>query len=74
MSNPLSRLTSVLANKQRTVVEVVQVHANDTTTVRHTDSSETTAIGSSVASGKAYLEDGRIIGPAPDLQYFEIEV
>ncbi len=74
MSNALSRLSAILANPRRTIVEVVQVHSNGTTTVRHADGSETTVLGSDVATGYAYLESDKIAGQAPDLPYYEIEI
>ncbi len=74
MSNALSRLSAILANPRRIIVEVVQVHSNGTTTVRHADGSETTVLGSDVVASHAYMENGKIIGEAPDLPYYEIEV
>ncbi|KZN58445.1 hypothetical protein N473_26415 [Pseudoalteromonas luteoviolacea CPMOR-1] len=74
MSNTLNRLSAVLSNKQRSIVKIVQVNTDGTTTVEHSDSSQSTVLGDSVANGSAYIEDGRIVGAAPDLPYSELEV
>ncbi|KZN57309.1 hypothetical protein N473_26765 [Pseudoalteromonas luteoviolacea CPMOR-1] len=74
MSNALNRLNAVLSNKQRSIVKIVHVNTDGTTTVEHSDSSQSTVLGDSVASGSAYIEDGRIVGAAPDLPYSELEV
>ncbi|MBQ4836033.1 hypothetical protein [Pseudoalteromonas luteoviolacea] len=74
MSNALNRLSAVLSSKQRSIVKVVTVNTDGTTTVEHSDGSQSTVLGDSVTSGSAYIEDGRIVGAAPDLPYSELEV
>ncbi|KZX00062.1 hypothetical protein JL49_13265 [Pseudoalteromonas luteoviolacea] len=74
MSNTLIRLSAVLSSKQRSIVKVVQVNTDGTTTVEHSDGSHSTVLGDSVSAGSAYIEDGRILGAAPDLPYAEIDV
>ncbi|KZN55019.1 hypothetical protein [Pseudoalteromonas luteoviolacea] len=74
MSNTLQRLTGVLTKSHKTIVKVVSVNANGTTLVKFNDGSESVVLGDSVQSGSVYIENGRIIGPAPDLPFTEIEV
>ncbi|MBD1584923.1 hypothetical protein [Pseudoalteromonas sp. S16_S37] len=74
MSNALNRLGTVLATTQRSIVKVVAVNQDGTTLVQHSDDTQSTVLGDSVESGSAYIENDRIVGPAPDLPYTEIEV
>lgn len=74
MSNVLNRLGSVLGGTQRTIVKVLTVNANGTALVEHSDGSKSTVIGTTVQTGSAYIENDRIIGPAPDLPFYEIEI
>lgn len=74
MSNTLNRLGAVLYATQRTVVTVKRVNSNGTTLVEHNDGSQSIALGDSVQTGAAYLENGRIIGKAADLPYAEIMI
>ncbi len=70
----LNRLSGVLAKPQRSIVDIVSVNANNTTTVRHSDGSKSVVLGDSVASGKMYIENGVVVAKAADLPYTEIEV
>ncbi|CAM4178053.1 hypothetical protein [Pseudoalteromonas byunsanensis] len=74
MSNALNRLGTVLATTQRSIVKVLTVNQDGTTLVQHSDETQSTVLGDSVESGSAYIENDRIVGPAPDLPYTEIEV
>tara|TARA_B100002049_G_scaffold192974_1_gene150104 strand:- start:814 stop:1038 length:225 start_codon:yes stop_codon:yes gene_type:complete len=74
MSNSLSRLGVVLNSSQRTIVTIIQVNANGTTLVEHSDSSRSIVIGNSVESGAIYIENGRVLGSAPLLPFYEITV
>lgn len=70
----LSRLSEVLNKSIRTIATVDTVNSNGTTTVIHNDSSKSTVLGDSVATGKVYIKDGVIISQAADLPYTEFEV
>lgn len=74
MSNSLNRLGAVLNRPQRTIVTIVTVNDNGTSMVEHSDSSRSIVIGDSVNTGPVYVENGRILGPAPLLPFSEIEV
>lgn len=72
--NAFNRLGEVLNKSIRTIATIDTVNTNGTTTVIHNDSSKSTVLGDSVASGKVYIKDGVIIGQAADLPYTEFEV
>ncbi|MEI8642727.1 hypothetical protein P4S60_10320 [Pseudoalteromonas sp. Hal040] len=74
MSNSLNRLGAVLSRQQRTIVTVVETYPNGTSLVQYTDGSSTVLLGNAVENGSAYVENGRIIGPASVLPFSEIEV
>ncbi|WP_462165202.1 hypothetical protein [Pseudoalteromonas xiamenensis] len=74
MSNTLNRLGSVLSGTKRSIVKVLTVNNDGTTTVEHSDGTTSRVLGGSVQSGSVYIENDRITGQAPDLPYSEIEV
>jgi len=74
MSNSLNRLGTVLSKSQRTIVTIVLVNDNGTSLVEHSDTSKSIVLGNSINSGPVYVENGRILGPAPLLPFSEIEV
>ncbi|PCK29486.1 hypothetical protein [Pseudoalteromonas piscicida] len=74
MSNTLNRLGTVLSGTQRSIVKVLTVNNDGTTTVEHSDGTTSRVLGDSVQEGSAYIENDRITGQAPDLPYSEVEV
>ncbi|WP_462171081.1 hypothetical protein [Pseudoalteromonas xiamenensis] len=75
MSNVLNRLGSVLNSTHRSIVKVISVSPNGTSLVEHSDGSTSSIIGNGVQSGgNAYIENDRIVGPAPDLPFYDIEI
>ncbi|TMN32541.1 hypothetical protein [Pseudoalteromonas sp. S2755] len=74
MSNTLNRLGSVFSGTQRSIVKVLTVNNDGTTTVEHSDGTTSRVLGDSVQSGSAYIENDRITGQAPDLPYSEVVV
>lgn len=74
MSNPWIRYQQLNAPGAKTLVTVVMVHSNGTTTVTLRGGDELLVQGDSVASGNAFIQDGRIIGKAPDLPELSVEV
>ncbi|TMP27213.1 hypothetical protein CWB99_15970 [Pseudoalteromonas rubra] len=74
MPSLLNRLGAVLGGTRRSIVQIIQVNADGTTLVQHSDGTQSTVLGDSVENGSAYIENDRITGPAPDLPYSEIEV
>ncbi|NKC21565.1 hypothetical protein CWC29_022575 [Pseudoalteromonas sp. S4498] len=74
MSNTLNRLGSVLSGTQRSIVKVLTVNNDGTTTVEHTDGTTSRVLGDSIESGSVYIENDRIIGQAPDLPFSEVVI
>ncbi|MFT7565809.1 MAG: hypothetical protein ACI846_000095 [Pseudoalteromonas distincta] len=75
MSNSLTRFNQIFNRSTRTIAKVIQVHANDTTTVEFSDSSRTLALGKADENAvNVYIDGGRIVGTAADLPFSELEV
>ncbi|ASD67726.1 hypothetical protein [Pseudoalteromonas piscicida] len=74
MSNTLNRLGSVLSGTQRSIVKVLTVNNDGTTTVEHSDGTTSRVLGDSVQEGSVYIENDRITGQAPDLPYSEVVI
>ncbi|TMN34616.1 hypothetical protein [Pseudoalteromonas sp. S2755] len=74
MSNTLNRLGSVLSGTQRSIVKVLTVNNDGTTTVEHSDGTTSRVLGDSVQEGSVYIENDRIVGNAPDLPYAEVTI
>ncbi|MDP2610015.1 MULTISPECIES: hypothetical protein [unclassified Oceanobacter] len=75
MSNPWTRLSKLIAPGAKTIVTVTTVHTDGTSTVTLRSGDTLRVQGDTVAaSSKAIIQAGRIIGKAPDLSHYEIEV
>lgn len=75
MSNPWAKFQELIAPGAKTLVSVTTVHSNGTTTVTLRDGSEVLVQGDSVAAGsKAFIQDGKIVGKAPDLPVQTVSV
>lgn len=74
--NPWKRFISLLPGGSRVVGTVTYVSTlNGTTTVQLRNGSDITAFGVSVAAGnKCFVKDGQVIGPAPNLPQYDVEV
>ncbi|MGK8437264.1 hypothetical protein ACRS3X_07920 [Ectopseudomonas hydrolytica] len=74
--NPWKRFTQLLPGGQRTVGEVLSVNtASGTSLLELRNGVQITARGVDVAVGlRAFVRDGEITGPAPDLPQYDIEV
>jgi hypothetical protein len=74
--NPWKRFISLLPGGARTVGSVVSIStASGTSVIALRNGVQITARGVDVAVGhKAFIEDGQITGPAPDLPQYDIEV
>jgi hypothetical protein len=58
----------------RAIMLIEAVHAEGTVTVRSLSGQPTTAIGTGTIGQHVYVENGRVIGDAPSLPYFEVDV
>ncbi|MFR0690248.1 hypothetical protein ACLUTX_12685 [Enterobacterales bacterium AE_CKDN230030158-1A_HGKHYDSX7] len=74
--NPWRRFIGLLPGGSKTVAEVLDVdNVTGTSRVRLRNGIEVAAIGVTVAAGQnAFIGDGTITGPAPDLPQYDIEV
>lgn len=74
--NPWKRFISLLPGGSRVVGTVTYVNTTSgATTVTLRNGSSITAFGVSVAVGsKCFVKDGQVVGPAPDLPQFDVEV
>lgn len=74
--NPWKRFISLLPGGVRTVGTVTGIHPlSGTSTVQLRNGSSVTVQGLSVPVGqRAFIVDGRITGPAPNLPQYEVEV
>ncbi len=74
--NPWKRFISLLPGGSRVVGTVTYVSTTaGTTTVQLRNGSDITAFGVSVAAGnKCFVKDGQVIGPAPNLPQYDVEV
>lgn len=74
--NPWRRFIGLLPGGSKTVAEVLGVdNVTGTSRVRLRNGIEVSAIGVSVSEGQnAFISDGSITGPAPDLPQYDIEV
>ena len=74
--NPWKRFISLLPSGSRVVGTVTYVNTTSgISTVRLRNGSDITAFGVSVAAGnKCFVKDGQVVGPAPDLPQFDVEV
>ena len=74
-TNLWTRFRKLLPGSPRTVVTVVTVNTDGTSTVTTSSGGAMRVLGTTVeATKKAYVKDGAIIGEAPNLQHYEIEV
>ncbi|KJR97277.1 MAG: hypothetical protein VR65_25440 [Desulfobulbaceae bacterium BRH_c16a] len=74
-TNLWARFRKLLPGSPLIVVTVVTVNTDGTSTVTTSSGGAMRVLGTSVeATKKAYVKDGAIIGEAPNLQHFEIEV
>jgi hypothetical protein len=66
--NPWLKFKRLTAPGAKTLVTVTTIHNNGSSTVTLRDGSEVLVQGDSVEAGsKAFIQDGRIAGKAPDL-------
>lgn len=74
--NPWRRFIGLLPGGHKTVGEVLSVDNNaGTSRVQLRTGAEVVVAGTSVAVGSnAFLSDGQVIGKAPDLPQYDIEV
>ncbi|OBP12026.1 hypothetical protein BAE52_06470 [Pseudomonas sp. EGD-AKN5] len=74
--NPWKKFIDLLPGGSRTVDEVVSVDtAAGTSVVELRTGARVLARGTSVAAGQnAFLVDGQVTGPAPDLPQYDLEV
>lgn len=75
MGNVHALFKKLLPESPLAIVTVTTVNADGTSTVLTMGGGSMRVIGTSVpATNKAYVQDGRIIGQAPSLTYYELEV
>jgi len=74
--NPWKRFISLLPGGSRAVGTVTHVSTTTgTTTVELRNGSSVTVFGVGVGAGnKCFIKDGQVVGPAPDLPQFDVEV
>ncbi|MFB2661980.1 hypothetical protein [Shewanella mangrovisoli] len=58
----------------RQIMQVSAVNADGTVTVSSSSGHTIRAIGSASVGDHVYVQDGRVLGTAPDLPFVEIEV
>ena len=74
-TNLWARFTRLLPGEPITIVSVVTINSDGTSTVTTPGGGALRVIGTSVAEGlKARIKGGAIIGEAPNLTHYEIEV
>lgn len=74
-TNLLAKFRRLLPGDPLIVVTVMTVNSDGTSTVTTPGGGSMRVIGTSVvATRKAYVKGGVVIGEAPNLQHFEIEV
>lgn len=69
----LSRLQQAIV-PPRMIMSVVAVNTDGTVTVSTGDGGAVRALGSNAIGTKVYVQDGIVIGVAPDLTHYDIEV
>jgi hypothetical protein len=75
MSNPWVRFGALIAPGAKSVVTVTAVNVNGTSVVTLRGGGSVTVQGVSVdVGGSAIIQDGRIIGAAPDLPVASVEI
>ncbi|KRS22812.1 hypothetical protein AAY72_01470 [Alishewanella sp. WH16-1] len=75
MTNNYQRLRGLTASQPRTIGTVTSHNADGTSTVQLLSGSFITVLGQGVAvDSRAYIEDGRILGQAADLPFYQIDV
>ncbi|BCY01597.1 hypothetical protein [Stutzerimonas stutzeri] len=74
--NPWKRFEALLPGGQRAVGTVTTINqVSGISTIRLRNGTEITARGVDVPEGsKAFIVDGQITGPAPDLPHYDVEV
>ena len=74
--NPWKRFEALLPGGQRAVGTVIAINtASGISTVQLRNGAEITSRGIDVPQGsKAFIVDGQITGPAPDLPQYDVEV
>lgn len=74
--NPWKRFEALLPGGQRAVGTVIAINtASGISTVQLRNGAEITARGIGVPQGsKAFIVDGQITGPAPELPQYDVEV
>ena len=63
-----------LISKPRTIATIVSVNPEGTVTVSSPAGYHSTVIGTGTAGQMVYVQEGRVLGPAPELPFFELEV
>ncbi|MDF0533673.1 hypothetical protein PY479_05185 [Shewanella sp. A32] len=58
----------------RVIATVTAQNADDTITAVTSSGRQYRAIGSATVGTKVYIQDGRVLGTAPDLTHYEISV
>jgi hypothetical protein len=75
MGNVSALFKKLLPQIPLVIVTVTAVNADGTSTVTTMGGGSMRVIGTSVAApNKAYVQDGKIVGQAPSLTYYELEV
>lgn len=73
-TNLWARFRRLIAESPTVIVTVTTVGADGTSLVTTAGGGTMRVIGTEVAAGnKAFVRDGAIIGPAPNLPYYELE-
>lgn len=73
--NPWVQLTRLMAPGAKQIVTVASVGTDGTSVVTLRSGGDVRVAGDSVAAGqKAFIQGGRIVGRAPDLPAFSVEV
>jgi len=63
-----------LIRQPKSIVEVISVNPEGTVTVETLSGHASTVIGTGTVGQMVYIQDGRVLGAAPELPYSEIEV
>ena len=75
MSNPWTRLSKLISPGPKTIVAVTTVHPDGTSTATLRSGETIRVQGDYVPAGsKAIIQAGKIIGKAPDLPHYDVEV
>jgi len=75
MSNPWARLSKLISPGPKTIVAITTVNQDGTSTATLRSGETIRVQGDNVPAGsKAIIQAGKIVGKAPDLPHYDVEV